>query len=159
MSPMRPDLVACWIYRVDAAGRVQILLIHRAPGRIYPGLWQCVTGGLEAGESIIAGALREVGEEVAIGPADIEALYETDIVNWFHEASRDGLMSEVVFAARVLPDAPITLSHEHDELRWVTPAEAHELVLWPAYHRAIEQIEWLVANPERAAVYRLPDPT
>ena len=156
MSPLRPDLVACWIYRVDVAGRLEILLIHRAPGRIYPGLWQCVTGGLEAGETIVAGALREVAEEVALGPADIEALFETDMVNWFHEASRDALMSEAVFAARARRDAPITLSHEHDDLRWTTPGEAHDLVVWPAYHRAIEQVEWLVANPERAAVYRLP---
>ena len=159
MSPMRPDLVACWLYRVGGAGQLEILLIHRAPGRLYPGLWQCVTGRLEAGEPILAGALREVAEETGIGPAQIEALFETDIVNWFHEVAVDGLMSEAVFAARLRPDASISISDEHDDLRWLTPAEAHELVLWPAYHRAIDQLEWLVANPEKAAVYRLPDPT
>ena len=159
MSPLRPDLVACWLFRVSPAGQVEILLIHRAPGRLYPGLWQCVTGRLEAGEPILAGALREVAEETGIGPAQIEALFETDIVNWFHEVAVDGLMSEAVFAARLRPNAPITLSHEHDDLRWLTPPEAHELVLWPAYHRAIEQIEWLVANPDKAAVYRLAEPT
>jgi 8-oxo-dGTP pyrophosphatase MutT (NUDIX family) len=126
---------------------------------MYPGLWQCVTGRLEAGETILAGALREVAEETGIGPAAIEALFETDIVNWFHEVAVDGLMSEAVFAARLRPDASITISHEHDDLRWLTPTEAHELVVWPSYHRAIEQLEWLVANPEKAAVYRLPDPT
>lgn len=155
MSPMRPDLVACWLYRVDAGGRLEILLIRRAPGRMYPGLWQCVTGRLEAGETIVAGAFREVAEETGLGPADIEAGYETDIVNWFHEVAVDGLMSEAVFAARIRPDATITISHEHDDARWLSVAEAHELVLWPAYHRAIEQLEWLVANPDKAAVYRL----
>ncbi len=159
MSPVRPDLVACWLYRVGPEGQVEILLIHRAPGRLYPGLWQCVTGRLEAGETILAGALREVAEETGIGPAGIEALFETDIVNWFHEVAVDGLMSEAVFAARLRPDAAITISHEHDDLRWLTPADAHELVVWPSYHRAIEQLEWLVANPQKAAVYRLPDPT
>jgi 8-oxo-dGTP pyrophosphatase MutT (NUDIX family) len=159
MSPLRPDLVACWLYRVTGDGQLEILLIHRAPGRMYPGLWQCVTGRLEAGETIVAGALREVAEETGMGPAAIEALFETDIVNWFHEVAVDGLMSEAVFAARLRPDAAITISDEHDDLRWLTPAEAHELVTWPSYHRAIEQLEWLVANPDRAAVYRLPDPT
>jgi 8-oxo-dGTP pyrophosphatase MutT (NUDIX family) len=158
VSPLRPDLVACWLYRVDAAGRLEILLIRRAPGRMYPGLWQCVTGRLEPGETIIAGALREVVEETSFGPADIEAVFETDIVNWFHEVTVDGLMSEAVFAARVRPDAAVTLSHEHDDDRWLAPADAHDLVVWPAYHRAIEQIEWLVANPQKAATYRLPDP-
>jgi 8-oxo-dGTP pyrophosphatase MutT (NUDIX family) len=159
MSPVRPDLVACWLYRVTGDGQLEILLIHRAPGRMYPGLWQCVTGRLEAGETIVAGALREVAEETGMGPAAIEALFETDIVNWFHEVAVDGLMSEAVFAARLRLDAAITISDEHDDLRWLTPAEAHELVTWPSYHRAIEQLEWLVANPDRAAVYRLPDPT
>jgi 8-oxo-dGTP pyrophosphatase MutT (NUDIX family) len=154
---MRPDLVACWIYRV-ADERLEILLIRRAAGRMYPGLWQCVTGRLEAVETIVAGALREVAEETGFGTPDIEALFETDIVNWFHEASVDSLWSEVVFAARVRPEARAVISDEHDDLRWCSPAEAHELVPWPAYHRAIEQVEWLVANPSKASVYRLPDP-
>lgn len=156
---MRPDLVACWLFRVDPDGRLEILLIHRAPGRMYPSVWQCVTGRLEADEAVTAGALREVAEETGVTPADIEGFFETDIVNWFHERSVDGLMSEAVFAARLRPDVAITLSHEHDDLRWLAPAAAHELVLWPAYHRAIEQLEWLVANPEEARVYRLPIPT
>jgi 8-oxo-dGTP diphosphatase len=150
--------VACWLYRVTE-GRVEILLIHRAPGRMYPGVWQCVTGRLEPGERITQGALREVVEETGLGPADIEAFHETDIVNWFHEASADGLWSEAVFAARVRPESVAVISDEHDDVRWVSPSEAHELVLWPAYHRAIEQVEWIVANPERASTYRLPDPT
>jgi 8-oxo-dGTP pyrophosphatase MutT (NUDIX family) len=158
VSPLRPDLVACWIYRL-AGERLEILLIRRAPGRMYAGLWQCVTGRLEAGETIIAGALREVAEETGIGAADIEAFFETDIVNWFHEATVDGMWSEVVFAARVRAGAVAVISDEHDDLRWALPAEAHHLVLWPSYHRAIDQLEWLVANPSKAAAYRLPDPT
>jgi 8-oxo-dGTP pyrophosphatase MutT (NUDIX family) len=158
MSPLRPDLVACWLYRVAPATGLEILLIRRAQGRMYPGLWQCVTGRLETGETITAGALREVAEETGLAGADIEAFFETDIVNWFHESSVDGLWSEVVFAARVRPDATVVISNEHDDLRWCSTVEAHELVLWPAYHRAIEQVEWLVANPSKAAVYSLPAP-
>lgn len=156
---VRADLVACWPYRVGAGGRLEILLIHRAPGRVYPGLWQCVTGGLEPGETMAAGALRELVEETGLGPREIEAFGETDIINWFHEAARDTVLCEVVFAARIRPDATVTLSREHDDLRWCTPSEAHDLVVWPAYHRAIDQIEWFVANPDRARVYRLPDPS
>jgi len=159
MSPLRPDLVACWLFRVVPDTGLEILLIHRAPGRMYPGLWQCVTGKLEAGERIAEGALREVAEETGFTARDIEAFFETDIVNWFHEATSDGMWSEVVFAARVRPEAVPVISDEHDDLRWVTPAAAHELVIWPAYHQAIEQLEWLLANPEKAAIYRLPDPT
>jgi 8-oxo-dGTP pyrophosphatase MutT (NUDIX family) len=157
MSPFRPDLVACWLFRLDADGRPAILLIRRAPGRIYPGLWQCVTGRLEPGERIIDGALREVEEETGLARRDLDAVYETDIVNWFHESSADAIWCEAVFAARVRDGREVRLSHEHDDLRWLAPDDARSLVIWPAYERSIDQIEWLLANPEKAAQYRLVD--
>ena len=151
---LRPDLVACWLYRIGAAG-VEILLIRRAAGRMYPGLWQCVTGRLEAGERITAGTLREVIEETGLRPDDLEMVFETDLVNFFHEATVDAVMSEAVFAARVRPAATVSLSDEHDDLRWLPPAAAAGLVSWPAYERAIATVEWLVANPERALQFAL----
>jgi len=126
---------------------------------MYAGLWQCVTGRLEPGEQITAGALREVREETGLGTPDIEAFFETDIVNWFHEAAIDAILCEAVFAARVGPAATVELSHEHDDLRWLSPDEARSMVVWPAYRRAIDQVEWLVAHPDLAASYRLPDPS
>lgn len=155
MSPFRPDLVACWLFRLDAAGRPEILLIHRAPGRIYEGIWQCVTGRLEAGERVIDGALREVEEETGLGREDLQDIFETDVVNWFHEQSADAVWCEAVFAARVPADAVIRLSDEHDDARWLSAADAKDLVIWPAYERAIEQVEWLVAHPGKATHYRL----
>ena len=55
----RPDLVDCWIFRAGPDG-TEILLLRRSPGRILPGLWQCVSGSLEEGERVTAGALREL---------------------------------------------------------------------------------------------------
>ena len=155
----RPDLVACWLFRLDAAGDPEILLIRRAPDRMYPGLWQCVTGKLEPGERIADAALREVAEETGLRAPDLEAFYETDLVNWFHEASLDALLCEAVFAARVRAGAEVTLSHEHDGARWLPVDEAKTLVTWPAYERAIETVEWLLANPSKAVAFRLPDPS
>jgi dATP pyrophosphohydrolase len=147
--------VACWLFRLDAAGQPQILLIRRAPDRSHPGLWQCVTGKLEASERIADAALREVVEETGLGPADLEAFFETDIVNWFHVASLDALLCEAVFAARVRPDASVVLSDEHDAFRWLSPQDAKALVTWPAYERAIDFVDWLLANPPRAEAFRL----
>lgn len=153
---VRPDLVACWLFRV-ADGRPEILLIRRSPGRLYPGLWQCVTGKLEPGERIISAAVREVREETGLELTDLEVVFETDIVNWFHESAIDALMCEAVFAARVRPHAAIRLSEEHDDARWLTPEAATDLVVWPAYVKAIETVAAFVADPARAEAYRLPD--
>ncbi len=110
MSPFRPDLVACWIFRVDAGGRLRILLLHRAPGRIFEGIWQPVTGGLESGERILEGALRELVEETAIDEHGIATVYGLDQVNIFHADHIDMLQAEAVFAAELLPGVEARLS-------------------------------------------------
>ena len=127
MSPFRPDLVDCWIYRVTLTARgvphPEILLLRRAPDRILPGLWQCVSGSLEPGERVALGALRELGEETGFAPADILGFYDLDLVNQFHEASVDGIMTAAIFAVRLSPGAEPTLSDEHDGARWVAVDE------------------------------------
>ena len=151
----RPDLVACWLYRIRDGGGLEILLIRRAPGRMYAGLWQCVTGKLEAGERILDGALREVAEETGLQASDLEDLMETDIVNWFHAADLDTLLCEAVFAARVPDGASIELSDEHDDHRWLAAEAAKDLVVWPAYERAIDFIAWVLDHPTKAGPFRL----
>jgi 8-oxo-dGTP pyrophosphatase MutT (NUDIX family) len=125
-------------------------MLHRAPGRIYPGVWQCVTGGLEADERVVDAALRELSEETGITSADIEAFYGLDQVNTFYAEHTDRIEAEAVFAAHVRRSVQVRISHEHDDQRWVSPAEARELVVWPAYRTAIEHVEWLVAHPRHA---------
>ena len=117
----RPDLVGCWMFRVTPERGLEILLIRRASGRIYPGVWQCVTGGLESDEKVVDGALRELLEETGFTAADLEALYGLDQVNLFHADHLDALMAEAVFAARVRPGLEPRLSHEHDAFRWLSP--------------------------------------
>lgn len=151
----RPDLVACWLFRLDARGEPEFLLIRRAADRMYAGMWQCVTGKLEAGERILDGALREVAEESGLGTSDLEAIFDTDVVNWFHHEPLDVLLCEAVFAARVRPGAEVVISDEHDDARWLSSADARSLVTWPAYERAIDFVEWLIANPGKAGAFRL----
>ncbi len=196
MSPFRPDLVDCWIFRLlpnvsavpgpgagagptgpsttDAsAGHAgaaapggetasggapspgEILLLRRAPGRILPGLWQCVSGSLEADESVTDGALRELAEETGFGAAQILGFYDLDQVNQFHEPSFRAIVSSAVFAVHVRPDAEPVLSHEHDAMRWVSVAAALELAVWPAYRESIRRIAENLVDPARALWFEL----
>jgi 8-oxo-dGTP pyrophosphatase MutT (NUDIX family) len=164
MSPFRPDLVDVWIFRPVEAGSStsgaqaaspEILLLRRSPGRILPGLWQCVSGSLEAGESVTEGALRELREETGFGAAQIEGFFDLDQVNQFHEPSFEAIVTSAIFAVRVGVAAEPTLSHEHDAMRWVSPADALELAIWPAYRESIRRIVENLLDPERAIWFEL----
>jgi 8-oxo-dGTP pyrophosphatase MutT (NUDIX family) len=157
VSPLRPDLVAVWVFRrrSDPEGtsgrRLEFLLIQRSGGRPFAGLWQCVTGRVEPGERVAAAALRELGEEIGVGPNDVEAFYDLDQVALFHEPTVDGVLVEAVFAVRVRPEASLQLSGEHVAARWVSAREAIRRAVWPAYRESVNRIVELEADPRRAA--------
>jgi 8-oxo-dGTP pyrophosphatase MutT (NUDIX family) len=151
----RPDLVDVWIFRIRPNAGVELLLMRRSAGRILPGLWQGVSGSLEPGERIVAGALRELREETGFDAGAIEALYDLDQVNQFHEPSVDAILTAAIFAVRVRPGTEPALSHEHDTARWVSPAEALDLVVWPAYRVSIARIAGDLLDPKRARWFEL----
>jgi 8-oxo-dGTP pyrophosphatase MutT (NUDIX family) len=155
MSPVRPDLVECWIFRLTESGGVEVLLIRRSASRIFPGLWQCVTGGLEAGERVPMGALREVSEEVGFGRAEIEAFYDLDQVGHFYDEGPDAVVAAAIFAIRVRSDATPRLSHEHDDARWMAAAEAAGVVVWPSYRQTIERIVRSLTDASTAPWFEL----
>jgi 8-oxo-dGTP pyrophosphatase MutT (NUDIX family) len=159
MSPFRPDLVDCWVFRVTLSARgveqLEILLLRRAAGKILPGLWQCVSGSLEPDERVATGALREVAEETGFDTDAIEAFYDLDLVNQFHEPSFDAIVTAAVFAVRVRADAEPTLSREHDGARWLPVDDAYSEVVWPGYRTAIERIRDDLSDPERASWFQL----
>ena len=159
MSPLRPDLVDCWIFRVVRSARdvptTEILLLRRSPGRILPGLWQCVSGSVEADERIAVAALRELEEETGFAQPAVEAFYDLDLVNQFHEPSYDAVVLAAVFAVRVATTAEPVLSHEHDAARWLPVDDAHREVVWPGYRTAIERIRDDLIDRERAAWFEL----
>lgn len=154
---VRPDLVECWVFRVvppvgaddrrSDADRLEILLIRRAAHRIFPGLWQCVTGGVEPGERIPAAAMREVREETGLGPDQVERFYDLDHVAPFYDEGVDAVVVSAIFAARVRPDARPRESWEHDGLRWVPAEEAPRLAVWPSYAESIRRVREQLLDP------------
>jgi 8-oxo-dGTP pyrophosphatase MutT (NUDIX family) len=164
----RPDLIECWVFRVreggdpaddgaddGAADGLEILLIRRAPGRIFPGLWQCVTGGIEPGEPVPMAALRELREETGLGDDAVEAFYDLDQVAPFYDEGVDGVVVSAIFAVRARPGAEPVLSNEHDACRWASPEEALRLAIWPSYAESMRRIRHQLLDAELAPWFEM----
>jgi 8-oxo-dGTP diphosphatase len=112
--------------QVQAAGGLvvrpdgRIAVIHRPR---YDD-WSLPKGKLEDGESFETGALREVEEETGIRGRILEELSPTEYVD------RKGRDKIVRWYRMDLDGEPVAFApnDEVDELRWLTPAEARDLL-------------------------------
>ncbi len=134
------------------AGENQFLLLKRSPERkIYPNIWQPITGKIDEGETTKQAAARELEEETGINDAQ---LYSVHRVNIFYVEPRDSVVLSPVFLALTSPLAPllkregnditklllsskemgtggeVRLSDEHVEYKWCTFEEACNMIHW-----------------------------
>ncbi|HEX7966342.1 MAG TPA: dihydroneopterin triphosphate diphosphatase [Gammaproteobacteria bacterium] len=104
-------------------------LLRREPADF----WQSVTGSLNAGESPLKAALREVREETGLDAG--AGLADSGVVNryaihpaWRHKyAPSVRENQEYVFYLRLPGVCDISLSPEHVEYRWLPREQAAEL--------------------------------
>ena len=124
--------------QVQAAGGVVV----RADGRLavihrprYDD-WSLPKGKLEAGESFEDGALREVREETGIRGRIVAELAPTEYVD------RKGRDKIVRWYRMDLDGDPLEFApnDEVDELRWLTPVEARDLLSYEHDRALVETV-------------------
>ncbi|WP_051733116.1 NUDIX hydrolase [Kitasatospora phosalacinea] len=121
----------------DETGR--ILLIRRAAHDVLPGHWEYPGGARGDGESVPAGAARELAERTGLDGLPLEYLRHLDFTD------RRGLrVRQFVFTAVVPDGTPVRLSADHDQHRWADPGRL------PATDEAQRGvIDWLLARLAR----------
>ncbi|MEU1546149.1 NUDIX domain-containing protein [Nocardia sp. NPDC005745] len=109
----------------------ELLLSRRRSADEFDGLWHLPAGKLEAGESALAAAVREAGEEVGvlIDPADLRHVHSAHVVDTGRE-DRIGLF----FETRRWAGEPVNREPDKSyELRWFPLAKLPEnLIQYPA---------------------------
>jgi len=137
----RPESVLIAIY---TDGGEFLLLERRRP----LGFWQSVTGSLEWGESADSAARREVVEETGIRQGVLVNLQWTqvyDILPAFGKVYAPGITRnlEHAFSLRLTQRLPVILSDsEHVQYRWVSGAEAADMVSSSTNRTIIESLSF-----------------
>jgi lipoyl(octanoyl) transferase len=127
----------------------RVLLLHRRPER--GNFWQPVTGSIEAGETPVETARREIAEETgnAGEPEDLQLRQSFMIESQYLETRYPTpiIASETGFQAQIRGDAPIHIdAEEHDDFGWFTLGEAYERIRWSDDREALDRLEMRLAG-------------
>ena len=145
-------IIACRIVEVCVfrfvKNRAEYLLLKRSPDeKIYPNLWQLVSGTINDGEAAHAAALRELNEETRLIP---RTFWVVPHVNTFYDPEYDAVNLSPLFAAQVEDGHEPTLSSEHSHHEWLPYSEAWRRLVWPGQRQGLETVEKYVIGGEEA---------
>jgi len=154
----RPETIRLIKVLVQDGSRV--LLLHRRPER--GNFWQPVTGTIDADESPIETARREVREETgqSAEPAPLD-LTQSFMIESQYLASKGFLSpiiaSEICFQTRLESSVPVRIDPaEHDAWGWFPFAEAYERIQWTDDREALERLQQSLQSPSLVAGSPLP---
>ena len=145
--PVCSSIEVC-IFRIEK-GLPRYLLLRRAETeRLYPGIWQFVTGSILAGENAVDAAYRELREETGLEPA---AFWVVPFVNSFYDPAADSVNLSPLFAAQVpVGDSP-EISDEHSEFGWFSREGAARKLVWPGQRTGLQLVHDCIVRGEEAA--------
>lgn len=97
----------------------KVLLVRRVPEDFLGGHYELAGGGVDEGEDIITGLLRECEEELGVKITKIK-----DVLDGFDFFAKNGAKVRQINFFVDIEDKPIALSPlEHDDIMWVTKSE------------------------------------
>ena len=141
MTTFRVAFVDVYVLRIGPVG-LEVLALRRGPAGRCPGSWEAVHGSIEAGETPVAAALREMQEETGLVPT---RLYNLSRVESFYRHRTDEVGFIPVFAA-LTGGAGVRLSAEHERYEWLPLPAASGRLSWPRERRALEDIAILLST-------------
>ncbi len=112
------------------------LLLKRSPrNKIYPNVWQVITGTIELGETAIETALREITEETGLV---VTQGWNIPYISQYYDINKDAIGLAPCFGTIVNNSLQIKLSEEHTEYKWCTLEEARNLLPLPSHKSALD---------------------
>lgn len=146
-------IIACKIIEVCVfkfeKDRPWYLLLHRSKNeKMYPDIWQFVSGSIEVEEKAMDAAHRELIEETGLKP---KGFWVVPFVNSFYDPEWDSVNLSPLFAAQVNSGDEPKLSHEHDQFEWCLLEDAVGKLVWPGQKEGMKIVHEYIVKGEKAA--------
>src|SRR5262245_14696126 len=119
-------------------GEAARLLVLQRNKNTSRGLWSLIMGRVEKGESAADAIRREIQEEAGIA---VEALYPSGCCDTFFNAGANSIEIMPIFVVPLANQPDVTLDHEHLAYRWLSFAEAAEILAYPGQRQALPDIQ------------------
>jgi dihydroneopterin triphosphate diphosphatase len=125
------------VYKFENGSPRYLVLRRSKQEKVYPGIYQMITGTIETGETAIQTALREIQEEIQIPPKNF---WSVPFINSYYVHMRDIVNHSPVFLAEVQSDKLPVLSEEHQSYTWHDYESAVRVLTWDSQRRALKII-------------------
>ncbi|MEM9911357.1 MAG: NUDIX domain-containing protein [Pseudomonadota bacterium] len=149
---IRSTSVSVVVLHLDGA-TPETLLLKR--NETLVGEWCQVAGGIEAGETAVDAAKRELLEETGLRPA---RFFSADFCENFYDAERDELVFIPVFVAFVR-ERDVALNPEHSDFCWMDLTEAIEAVPFAGQRAMLRHINAEFVERQPDTRLEIKDPT
>ncbi len=125
---------------MEAGEFIEFLQLYREDGSLAK-TWQPVMGHIEEGETAVAAAVREMGEELGLkkGPG-LLGMWALEQVHPYFLAKEDAIVMSPRFAAEVGPAWEPRLNEEHSAHRWIAGHQAARYFMWPGQVGAVREV-------------------
>jgi dihydroneopterin triphosphate diphosphatase len=141
------------VFKVQNAETHFLVLQRAQEEKLYPGLWQIVTGTMKKNESALKAALRELKEETGLSP---KCCWTIPYVDTYFDLAKDTIQLVPVFAVELDSSSALHVSSEHQRFEWLRFEDARKRLVWPGQRRSMDIVnEFIIGNKETAQLVEI----
>lgn len=148
MSQIACSIVEVCVFKFRQDTPFYLMLRRSKVERIYPGIWQLISGSIEDGEKAYEAALRELREETGLGPL---RFWVVPFAHTFYDPKYDAVNVSPMFAVQVDEVSNPVLSSEHEEFGWFRVKQALTMLVWPGQRSGLQIVHQYITQGQEAA--------